>query len=183
MGLPTEVYLQESSIYCESFLRGIESVIISYGAKFDVTPTARANSDNLGSLMLKSLTILNGGVFHQSSPKPIPTILDMYGPLTITAGGVMNVSAAYIGASDVFIDGGAILTAGKRGYPCGEGKEPGKSSTTSASGAGHGGAGGRGSQTVVGKAYGQFDKPLDPGSGGGQGYRNLVCSCDHFSYF
>ena len=155
-------------------MRGIRDVIISYGAKFDVTPTARANSDNPGSLILKSLTILNGGVFHQSTTKPIPMILDIHGTLTITAGGVMSVSEVYLGASDVFIDGGAILSARGRGFLCGEGKEPGKSSPTSASGAGHGGAGGRGSQTVVGKAYGDFDKPLDSGSGGGRGYRNLV---------
>lgn len=101
--------------------------------------------------------------------------IDLKGTLTITAGGTMSVSVVYFDAADVYIDGGATMTARGRGFPCGEGKEPGKSSTISASGAGHGGAGGRGIQTVVGKAYGDFDKPLDPGSGGGKGYKNLVC--------
>ena len=44
-----------------------------------------------------------------------------------------------------------------------------------ASGAGHGGAGGRSSsQPLVGKAYGSFDLPLSIGSGGGRGHQDLV---------
>lgn len=171
---PSEVYLQRSSIYSESLSRGMEEVIISYDGKFDVTPMAHVNSQDKGSISLKSLTILNGGVFHQSISSPTELKLNLKGSLTITAGGTMSLGMLALDASDVYIDGGALLTSRQRGYQCGQGKEPGRSSALSGSGAGHGGAGGRGSQTVVGKAYGEFDKPVDPGSGGGQGYRNLV---------
>lgn len=149
-------------------------MIISYGGKFDVTPKAHINSHHPGTMTFTSLTILNGGVFHQSSLKPNELKLKLQGPLTITAGGTLNVTVLALEASDVYVDGGALLTARERGFPCGEGLSSGKASITSASGAGHGGAGGRGSQRVVGMAYGDFDKPMDPGSGGGQGYRNLV---------
>lgn len=87
----------------------------------------------------------------------------------------MNGTILNITAGAVYVDVSAVLTASARGFTSGQGKEPGISSRTSASGAGHGGAGGRGSdQTRVGRAYGILDRPLNPGSGGGQGYKDLV---------
>jgi len=136
---------------------------------------AHLNSNHPGTLSFKSLTVLNGGLLHQSVSKPSELKLDLQETLTITAGGIMNISMLALDASDVYIDGGALLTARERGFPSGEGREPGKASSVSASGAGHGGAGGRGNrQNVVGKAYGEFHKPVDPGSGGGKGSKNLV---------
>lgn len=154
--------------------KGIQELIISYGGQLDVTPEAHINSDHPGNMNFTSLTILNGGLFHQSSTQPNELKLYLQGSLTITAGGTMNVSVLGLDVSNVYVDGGALLTARERGFPSGEGVSPGKASPLSASGAGHGGAGGRGKQTVVGVAYGDFDKPTDPGSGGGQGHRNLV---------
>ncbi|KAK3724602.1 hypothetical protein QZH41_005193 [Actinostola sp. cb2023] len=171
---PSKVYLQRSSIFSESSSKGIQDFIISYDGKFDVTPMAHLNSNHPGTLSFKSLTVLNGGLLHQSVSKPSELKLDLQETLTITAGGIMNISMLALDASDVYIDGGALLTARERGFPSGEGREPGKASSVSASGAGHGGAGGRGNrQNVVGKAYGEFHKPVDPGSGGGKGSKNL----------
>lgn len=176
LDFPKRIYLQKSSIFTESFSRGIEEVTISYDGKFEATSMARVNSPNPGTMAFTSLTILNGGYFHHAVSTPSQLNLNLQKSFTITAGGIMNVSVLHLDVSNVYIDGEALLTARERGFPCGMGKEPGRNSATSASGAGHGGAGGRGSdQPVVGKAYGSFDKPIDPGSGGGRGSKNLVC--------
>lgn len=95
--------------------------------------------------------------------------------LRINAFAVMNVSILNLTAGNVYIDVSAVLTAHARGFSSGLGREPGITSVSSASGAGHGGAGGRGGgQRRVGKAYGILDKPTDPGSGGGQGFKDMV---------
>jgi len=95
--------------------------------------------------------------------------------LKINAGAVMNITMLNITASAVYVDVSAVVTANGRGYSSGQGQEPGIASTSSASGAGHGGAGGRGgTQLRVGRAYGILDKPVNPGSGGGQGYKDMV---------
>jgi len=87
----------------------------------------------------------------------------------------MNGTILNITAGSVYVDVSAELTASARGFTSGQGKEPGISSTTSASGAGHGGAGGRGGdQSRVGRAYGILDRPVSPGSGGGQGFQDMV---------
>lgn len=174
MDFPNKIYLQESSIYTESISRGIQEVIISYEGRLDVTPEAHINSYNPGNMNFTSLTILNGGLFHQSSARPTELKVVLHESLTITSGGTMNISVLTLKVSNLYVDGGALLTAHERGFPSGEGLSPGKISSLSASGAGHGGAGGRGKQSVVGMAYGDFDKPRDSGSGGGQGYKNLV---------
>lgn len=86
----------------------------------------------------------------------------------------MDVSQVHLQAHNVFIDIGGVLTARGRGFASMGGLGAGRESGI-ASGAGHGGAGGRSSsQPLVGKAYGSFDMPLNLGSGGGRGYQDLV---------
>lgn len=95
--------------------------------------------------------------------------------LKINAGAIMSGTILNITASAVYVDVSAVLTASARGFISGQGREPGIASASSASGAGHGGAGGRGgSQLRVGRAYGILDRPVNPGSGGGQGYKDMV---------
>lgn len=92
----------------------------------------------------------------------------------------MNSTILNITASAVYVDVSAVLTAAARGFISGKGREPGIASTSSASGAGHAGAGGRGgTQLRVGRAYGILDRPINPGSGGGQGYKDMVSTMTH----
>ena len=173
--LPSEVYLQDSSIFAESELTGMRALYISYNSRFDFTPDARVNSPVAGAMDMDLITILNGGKLFQQTSSPAKLVMNLTRQLTINAGAVMDVSHLHLNAHNVFIDVSGVLTARSRGYLPGEGPEPGVPSSSSASGAGHGGAGGHGAgQPRVGQAYDSFDAPVDFGSGGGQGYQNLV---------
>ena len=125
-------------------------------------------------MLLNSITILNGGTVYQRTAEPAKLTVNLTGEFIINAGASMDVSQVHLQAHNIFIDIGGVVTARGRGFASMKGTEPGRQSG-SASGAGHGGAGGRSSsQPLVGKAYGSFDMPLDFGSGGGQGYQDLV---------
>ena len=173
--LPYEVYLQKSSIYAESELVGISNLIISLDSRFDVTPDAHVNYPTKGAISLNRITILNGGTFYQRSVVPAKLKVNLTKDLIINAGASMEVSQVHLRAHNIFIDIGGVFTARGRGFSSMKGEQPGHQSSTTPSGAGHGGAGGQTSrQAIVGKAYGSFEMPLEFGSGGGQGYRNLV---------
>lgn len=125
-------------------------------------------------MLLDRITILNGGTFYQRTAEPAKITVNLTGEIIINAGASMDVSQVHLQAHNIFIDIAGVFTARGRGFASMKGTEPGVKSGI-ASGAGHGGAGGRSSsQPLVGKAYGSFDMPLDFGSGGGQGYQDLV---------
>ena len=171
------MYLQQSSIYAESQLIGLQSLIISHDSRFDITPTARVNSPAAGSMLLNRITILNGGIFYQRSNQPASLAVNLTEELTISAGALMDVTQIDLRAHNIFIDISGVLRARGRGYASGKGSSPGIRASHSASGAGHGGAGGQGwNQSIVGRAYGSFERPMQFGSGGGQGYQDLVRS-------
>lgn len=110
---------------------------------------------------------------------PAKLALNLTGELIINAGASMEVSKVHLQAHNIFIDIDGVLSASGRGYSSMKGDEPGRKSDVAASGAGHGGAGGSStSQEYVGRAYGSFQIPLDFGSGGGQGYQDLVSYTD-----
>ena len=156
-------------------MSGVQDLYISFNSRFDVTPSARVNTAEPGTIAINSVTILNGGTFHHTTPIPSQLSLNLTADLTINAGATANVSKLVFYGRNAYVDTGAVLTAHARGYGSEKGPRPGLSSSHSASGAGHGGAGGRGtSQPLVGKAYGSLDKPEDYGSGGGVGYMKLV---------
>lgn len=168
------MYLQKSSIYAESELTGLANLIISQSSRFDVTQDAHVNSPTKATILLDRITILNGGTFYQRTAEPAKLTVQLTGEITINAGAAMDVSQVHLQAHNIFIDIAGVLTARGRGYASMKGDEPGRQSGI-ASGAGHGGAGGRSSsQALVGKAYGSFEMPLHFGSGGGQGYQDLV---------
>jgi|GEM_PF-2845683 len=99
---------------------------------------------------------------------------------TITA--ASNTGLDYMGvlinAEDITIDVGSSITANNQGYPTDQG--PGHGTVTSnpwhtnaASGAGHGGKGGRGYDGALsdpGDEYGDTNEPTSLGSGGGSNY-------------
>ena len=168
------MYLQKSSIYAESELVGLSNLIISQDSRFDVTQDAQVNSPSKATVLLDRITILNGGKFYQRTAEPAKLTVNLTGEIIINAGASMDVSQVSLQAHNIFIDIGGVLTARGRGFASMGGLAAGRQSTI-ASGAGHGGAGGRSSsQPLVGKAYGSFDMPLNFGSGGGQGYQDLV---------
>lgn len=174
MFLPREVYLQKSSIYAESELAGLANLVISQDSRFDVTQDAHVNSPSKATVLLDGVTILNGGMFYQRTAEPAKLTVNLTGEMIINAGASMDVSQVHLQAHNIFIDIGGVFTARGRGFASMKGTEPGEKSAI-ASGAGHGGAGGRSSsQPLVGKAYDSFDMPLHFGSGGGQGYQDLV---------
>ena len=173
--LPSEVFLQKSSIYAESELVGISNLIIAHSSRFDVTQDAHVNTPTKAVVLLNRITILTGGTFYQRTSEPAKLTVNLTAELTILAGALMDVSQVHLRAHNIFIDIAGVLTARGRGFTSMKGEQPGKQSATSPSGAGHGGAGGQTSnQVIVGKAYGSFEMPLAFGSGGGQGYQNLV---------
>ena len=173
--LPPEVFLQKSSIYAESELVGISNVIIAHSSRFDVTQDAHVNSPTKAIVLLNRITILTGGTFYQRTSEPAKLTVNLTAELTILAGALMDVSQVHLRAHNIFIDIAGVLTARGRGFTSMKGEQPGQQSATSPSGAGHGGAGGQTpNQAIVGKAYGSFEVPLAFGSGGGQGYQNLV---------
>lgn len=111
---------------------------------------------------------------------PAKLTVNLTAELTILAGASMEVSQVHLRAHNIFIDISGVLTARGRGFPSLKGEQPGHQSTTAPSGAGHGGAGGQTAvQAIVGKAYGSFEMPVAFGSGGGQGYQNLVSLMPH----
>ena len=174
MFFPREVYLQKSSIYAESELFGIANLIISHDSRFEVTQDAQVNSPSKATVLLDRITILNGGKFYQRTTEPAKLTVNITGEIIINAGASMEVSQVHLQAHNIFIDIGGILTARGRGFASMGGLGAGRQSAI-ASGAGHGGAGGRSSgQPLVGKAYGSFDLPVNTGSGGGRGYQDLV---------
>lgn len=169
------MYLQKSSIYAESELEGLANLVISQGSRFDVTQGAHVNSPLKATILLDRITILNGGTFYQRTAEPAKLTINLTGEIIINAGASMDVSQVHLQAHNIFIDISGILSARGRGYASMKGDEPGRQSGVSASGAGHGGAGGSSSsQALMGKAYGSFQIPLQFGSGGGQGYQDLV---------
>lgn len=174
MFFPREVYLQKSSIYAESELFGIANLIISHDSRFDVTQDAQVNSPSKATVLLDRITILNGGKFYQRTTEPAKLTVNLTGEIIINAGASMDVGQVHLQAHNIFIDIGGVLTARGRGFASMSGLGAGSQSAI-ASGAGHGGAGGRSSsQPLVGKAYGSFDLPLSIGSGGGRGHQDLV---------
>ena len=175
MFLPPEVYLQKTAIYAESELVGISNLVIALGGRFDVTQDAHVNSPTKATAFLNSISILTGGIFYQRTSEPAKVTVNLINDMTILAGALMDVSQIYLRAHNILIHIAGILTARGRGFVSMKGEQPGHQSSTAASGAGHGGAGGQTSlQDIVGKSYGSFEMPLGFGSGGGQGYRDLV---------
>lgn len=173
--LPPEVYLQKTAIYAESELVGISNLILALGSRFDVTQDAHVNSPTKAFVSMNRISILTGGIFYQRTSKPARVGVNLTADLTILAGGLMNVSQTHLRAHNILIDIAGVFTARGRGFSSMKGEEPGHQSSTAASGAGHGGAGGQTSvQDRVGKAYDSFEMPLAFGSGGGQGYQDLV---------
>ena len=169
------MYLQKSSVYAESELAGISNLIISLGSRFDITPEAHVNTPIKGAISLNRISILNGGTFYQRSAVPAKLTVNLTTELTINAGASMEVSQVHLRAHNIFIDIAGVFTARGRGFSSMKGEQPGHQSSTAPSGAGHGGAGGQTStQAIVGKAYGSFEMPMELGSGGGQGYQDLV---------
>ena len=125
-------------------------------------------------MLMDRITLLTGGTFYQRTAEPAKLTVNLTGEVIINAGASMDVSQVHLQAHNIFIDIAGVLTARGRGFVSKRGKGPGVQSG-SATGAGHGGAGGRSSgQPLVGKAYGSFEMPLYFGSGGGQGYQDLV---------
>ena len=154
---------------------GVFNLVVSLGSRFDVTPDAHVNSPTKGAIALNRITILNGGTFYQRTAEPAKLTVNLTAELTINAGASMDVSQVHMRAHNIFIDIGGVFTARGRGFPSMKGEQPGHQSSTAPTGAGHGGAGGQTvRQAIVGKAYGSFEMPLDFGSGGGQGYKDLV---------
>lgn len=174
--LPPEVYLQKTSIFAESELVGISNLIIAHSSRFDVTQDAHVNSLTKAVVLLNRITILTGGTFYQRTSEPAKLTVNLTNELTILAGALMDVSQIHLRAHNIFIDIDGVLTARGRGLTSSrKGDGQGHPSARAASGAGHGGAGGQTSQQpTVGKAYGSFEIPLAIGSGGGQGYQDLV---------
>jgi len=70
---------------------------------------------------------------------------------------------------DVTVDAGGAIAANGRGYDSSNGPGQGEDGSTFGAGAGHGGAGGDSSQAGGGGTYGMENKPLEFGSGGGNG--------------
>lgn len=154
---------------------GLSNLIIAHSSRFDVTQDAHVNSPTKAVILMNRITILTGGTFYQRTSEPGKLTVNLTSELTILAGAVMDVSQVHLRAHNIFVDIGGALTAHGRGYSSMKGEQPGHQSTTAPTGAGHGGAGGQTSrQAIVGKAYGSFEMPLAFGSGGGQGYQNLV---------
>ncbi len=175
MFLPREVYLQKSSIYAESELAGLANLVISQDSRFDVTQDAHVNSPSKATVLLDRITILNGGMFYQRTAEPAKLTVNLTGEMIINAGASMDVSQVHLQAHNIFLDIGGVFTARGRGFPWIKDRTGAGVKSGIASGAGHGGAGGRSSsQPLVGVAYGSFDMPLDFGSGGGEGYQDLV---------
>ena len=175
--LPPEVYLQKTAIYAESELVGISNLILGLGGRFDVTQDAHVNSPTKAFVSINRISILTGGIFYQRTSEPARVSVNLTADLTLLAGGLMNVSQAHVHAHNILIDIGGLFTARGRGFTSMKGEEPGHQSSTAPSGAGHGGAGGQTSvQSRVGRAYDSFEMPVALGSGGGQGYQDLVRS-------
>ena len=175
MFLPPEVYLQKTAIYAESELFGVSNLVIARGGRFDLSQDGHVNSPSKATALLNSISILTGGIFYQRTSEPAKVTVNLTDDLRILAGALMDVSQIYLRAHNIVIDIAGMLTARGRGFVSMKGEQPGHQSSTAASGAGHGGAGGQSSlQDIVGKSYGSFEMPLGFGSGGGQGYQDLV---------
>lgn len=92
--------------------------------------------------------------------------MNLTSELTILAGAVMDVSQVHLRAHNIFVDIGGALTAHGRGYSSMKGEQPGHQSST----------GGLSPCSAVSSPSGGSRRlmPLAFGSGGGQGYQNLV---------
>lgn len=87
--------------------------------------------------------------------------------LHMRKGTIVTGSSVDIMSAEVLIEGGANITASRRGPPAESGIMPGVSQNGVGSGAGHGGQGGPSISTNGSEGYGSYSSPIHPGSGGG----------------
>ncbi|KAI8479533.1 hypothetical protein Bbelb_427230 [Branchiostoma belcheri] len=169
LGLPHHTYLQDTTLTLYGGkLLGVQTLNISLDGKLDIKATSKINTETPGTLVLNSITVLNGGVlsYLEGPEDEAGLMVQLDGSFTVRGGAEVAANKLYIKAVNISVDGEGKVDASGHGWPVSQGPGAGLG-TSYGSGASHGGGGGQGQNTAYSApGYGNVLEPVDYGSGG-----------------